>query len=131
MRNVAIVRAGMTPFDEYFEPGIGLDSIAAMTPADVDVAEVHDFFTGIEQISYEDLGVTERSGAYTLHDAAETTIGGGLPVNTSGGLKANGHPPGATGVAQCGARVGLAHNLGGPIAASAVTILEGPVARGR
>ncbi|MFZ0833723.1 MAG: thiolase family protein, partial [Mycobacterium sp.] len=60
----------------------------------------------------------------------------------SGGLKSKGHPPGATGVAQCvdqidqlrgqavnqvdGARIGLAHNIGGPTAVSAVTILEGP-----
>jgi acetyl-CoA C-acetyltransferase len=122
-------------------------SMAGMTPADVDVSEVHDFFTGIELISYEDLGFAERFGAYKLLEAEETTIGGGLPVNTSGGLTATGHPPGATGVAQCvelfgalrgeaidqvdGARVGLAHNLGGPTAVSAVTILEGPVAHGR
>jgi acetyl-CoA C-acetyltransferase len=65
-----------------------------------------------------------------------------LPVNPSGGLKAKGHPPGATGVAQNvelfeqlrgqadnqvdGARWGLAHNIGGPTAVSAITILEGP-----
>jgi acetyl-CoA C-acetyltransferase len=64
-----------------------------------------------------------------------------LPVNPNGGLKAKGHPPGATGVAQCvelfehlrgetvnqvdGVRIGLAHNIGGPTAVSAVTILEG------
>jgi acetyl-CoA C-acetyltransferase len=121
--------------------------MAGMTPADMDVAEVHDFFTGIELISYEDLGCTERFGGYNLLEAEETTIGGGLPVNTSGGLKAKGHPPGATGVAKCverfeqlsgeavnqldGARTGLAHNPGGPTAVSAVTILEGPVACGR
>ena len=119
-------------------------SVAGMTPSDVNVAEVHDFFTGIEIISYEDLGFAERFGAYKLLEAEETTIGGLLPLNTSGGLKAKRHPPGATGVAQCvelfeqlrgeavnqvdGARIGLAHNLGGPTAVSAVTILEGPVA---
>jgi acetyl-CoA C-acetyltransferase len=102
---------------------------------------VHDFFTGIELISYEDLGFAERFGGYKLVEAEVTTIGGGLPVNPSGGLKAKGHPPGATGVAQCvelfeqlrgeaanqvdGARIGLAHNIGGPTAVSAVTILEG------
>lgn len=63
-------------------------------------------------------------------------------MNPSGGLESKGHPPGATGVAQCvelfeqlrghasnqvdGARIGLAHNLGGPTAVAAVTILEGP-----
>lgn len=72
---------------------------------------------------------------------SRTSVGGALPVNPSGGLKAKGHPPGATGVAQCvelfaqlrgeaanqvdGARVALAHNIGGPTAVSAVTILEG------
>ena len=66
-------------------------------------------------------------------------VGGALPVNPSGGLKAKGHPPGATGVAQCvelfaqlrgeaanqvdGARVALAHNIATSV--SAVTILEG------
>jgi acetyl-CoA C-acetyltransferase len=104
-------------------------------------AEVHDFFTGIELISYEDLGFAERFGAYKLVEAEVTSVGGALPVNPSGGLKAKGHPPGATGVAQCvelfaqlrgeaanqvdGARVALAHNIGGPTAVSAVTILEG------
>ena len=121
-------------------------STAGMTPAGMDVAEVHDFFTGIELISYEDLGFTERFGGYKLLEAEETTIGGGLPANTGGGLTAKTHPPGATGVAQCvelferlrdeavnqvnGARIGLAHNLGGPTAVSAVAILEGPVACG-
>ncbi|MBF6220336.1 thiolase family protein [Nocardia abscessus] len=117
-------------------------AMAGLGPADVDVAEVHDFFTGIELISYEDLGFAERFEAHKLVEAAATAVGGVLPVNPSGGLKTKGHPPGATGVAQCvelfeqlrghavnqvdGARIGLAHNLGGPTAVSAVTILEGP-----
>jgi acetyl-CoA C-acetyltransferase len=73
-------------------------------------------------------------------ETGETAVGGRLPVNPSGGLKAKGHPPGATGVAQCvelfeqlrgvasnqvdGARWALAHNVGGPTAISAVTILS-------
>ena len=111
-----------------------------MTPQDIDVAEVHDCFTGVELISYEDLGFAERHEAYKLIEARETYVGGSMPVNPSGGLKAKGHPPGATGVAQCyelfnqlrgeaenqvdGARLGLAHNIGGPTAVSAVTILS-------
>src|SRR5690606_2510029 len=114
-------------------------AMAGLTPADVDVAEVHDCFTGVELISYEDLGFADRFGAHKLVEAEATSVGGSLPVNPSGGLKAKGHPPGATGVAQCvelfeqlrgeaanqvdGARVGLAHNIGGPTAVSAVTIL--------
>lgn len=117
-------------------------AMAGMSPVDVDVAEVHDFLTGIELMSYEDLGFAERLGGYKLLEAEVTSIGGSLPVNPSGGLKAKGHPPGATGVAQCvelfqqlrgeavnqvdGARVALAHNIGGPTAVAGVTILEGP-----
>lgn len=116
--------------------------MAGLTPSDVDVAEVHDCFTGVELISYEDLGFADRFGAYKLVEAGTTSVGGSLPVNPSGGLKAKGHPPGATGVAQCvelfeqlrgeatnqvdGARIGLAHNIGGPTAVSAITIMEGP-----
>ena len=50
--------------------------MAGMTPADVDVAEVHDFFTGIELISYEDLGFAERFGAYKLVEAEVRQVGG-------------------------------------------------------
>jgi acetyl-CoA C-acetyltransferase len=115
--------------------------MAGLTPSDVDVAEVHDCFTGVELISYEDLGFAERFGAYKLAEAGVTSVGGALPVNPSGGLKATGHPRGAPGVAQCvelfeqlrgeaanqvdGARIGLAHNVGGPTAVSAVTVVEG------
>jgi acetyl-CoA C-acetyltransferase len=117
-------------------------AMAGMTPADIDVAEVHDFFTGIELMSYEDLGFADRFEAHKLVETEATSVGGALPVNPSGGLKAKGHPPGATGVAQCvelfaqlrgeavnqvdGARVALAHNVGGPTAVAAVTLLEGP-----
>ncbi|MGE2733036.1 thiolase C-terminal domain-containing protein [Mycolicibacterium vaccae] len=115
---------------------------AGLSPSDIDIAEVHDFLTGIELMSYEDLGFADRLGAHKLLEAEVTSVGGALPVNPSGGLKSKGHPPGATGVAQCvelfqqlrgeaanqvdGARIGLAHNIGGPTAVSAVTILEGP-----
>ncbi len=66
-----------------------------MTDSDVDVAEVHDFFTGIEIISYEDLGFAEHSGADKLFEAEDTIIGGGLPTNASRGLKVTGRPPDA------------------------------------
>src|SRR6476620_2808650 len=68
-------------------------STADMPPIDVNVAEVHDFFTVNEIIGYEDLGFAERFGAYKLLQGEETTIGGVLPVNTSGELKAKAHPP--------------------------------------
>lgn len=114
--------------------------MAGLTPRDIDVAEVHDCFTGVELISYEDLGFAERFGAYKLVEAQATSVGGSIPVNPSGGLKAKGHPPGATGVAQCvelfeqlrghaanqvdEARHALAHNIGGPTAVSAVSVLS-------
>ncbi|MGW5375671.1 thiolase C-terminal domain-containing protein [Nocardia sp. NPDC003999] len=132
----------MTTFPATVRAARAAFAMAGLGPADVDVAEVHDFFTGIELISYEDLGFAERFEAHKLVEAGGTAVGGVLPVNPSGGLKTKGHPPGATGVAQCvelfeqlrgtavnqvdGARIGLAHNLGGPTAVSAVTILEGP-----
>ncbi|GAB2964296.1 acetyl-CoA acetyltransferase [Amycolatopsis acidiphila] len=132
----------MTTFPATVKAAKQALGMAGLTPSDVDVAEVHDCFTGVELISYEDLGFAERFGAYKLVEAGVTSVGGALPVNPSGGLKAKGHPPGATGVAQCvelfeqlrgeaanqvdGAHVGLAHNIGGPTAVSAVTVLEGP-----
>ena len=114
--------------------------MAGVGPGDIDVAEIHDCFSGIELMNYEDLGFCGRGQAAKLIEAGETSMQGRLPVNPSGGLKAKGHPPGATGVAQCvelfeqlrghavnqvpDARWGLAQNVGGPTAVSAVTILE-------
>jgi acetyl-CoA C-acetyltransferase len=116
--------------------------MAGVGPGDIDVAEVHDCFSGVEMMTYEDLGFCDRGEAPRLLEKEETSIGGRIPVNPSGGLKSKGHPPGATGLAQCtelfeqlrgeavnqvdGARWALAHNVGGPTAVSAVTILEGP-----
>ncbi|WP_067694017.1 thiolase C-terminal domain-containing protein [Nocardia jejuensis] len=132
----------MTTFPASVRAARHAFGMAGLTPSDVDVAEVHDFFTGVELMSYEDLGFAERFEAYKLVESGATGPGGSLPVNTSGGLKSKGHPPGATGVAQCvelfeqlrgtarnqvdGARIGLAHNVGGPTAVAAVTLLEGP-----
>lgn len=130
----------MTTFPATVRAARAAYAMAGIGPTDVDVAEVHDCFSGVELISYEDLGFAERFGAHKLIESGETTIGGRIPVNPSGGLKAKGHPPGATGVAQCvelfeqlrgeaanqvdGARTGLAHNVGGPTAASAITVLS-------
>lgn len=130
----------MTTFPATVKAAKQAYAMAGVGPSDVDVAEVHDCFTGVELIDYEDLGFCDRFDAYKLVEAGETSIGGRLPVNPSGGLKAKGHPPGATGIAQCyelfeqlrgeatnqvdGARVALAHNVGGPTAVSAVTILS-------
>ncbi|MGW0173612.1 thiolase C-terminal domain-containing protein [Rhodococcus sp. NPDC003322] len=132
----------MTTFPATVRAAKRAFGMAGLAPSDVQVAEVHDFFTGIELMSYEDLGFAERFEAFKLVESGATDAGGSLPVNPSGGLISKGHPPGATGVAQCvelfeqlrgsavnqveGARIGLAHNLGGPTAVAGVTILEGP-----
>ena len=65
---------------------------------EIDVAQVHDCFTLTELLTYEDLGLC-RKGAAKEHVRSGTFgPGGELPVNTDGGLKAFGHPTGATGV---------------------------------
>jgi acetyl-CoA C-acetyltransferase len=114
---------------------------AKIKPKDIDVAEVHDCFTINEIIAYEDLGFCKKGEGGKLIQMGETEIGGRIPVNTSGGLKAKGHPVGATGVAQiielveqlrgeAGKRQvkncewGLAHNVGGSGATVVVHILS-------
>jgi acetyl-CoA C-acetyltransferase len=133
-------KTDMTTFPPTVRAAKAAMKMAGVTPKDIDVAEVHDCFTGVELISYEDLGFASRFEAYKLVESGENYVGGSIPINPSGGLKAKGHPPGATGVAQCyelfnqlrgesenqvdGARVALAHNIGGPTAVSAVTVLS-------
>ena len=63
-----------------------------------DAAEVHDCFTIAEIMAYEDLGFVKRGEGHKLAKDGQTYIGGLIPVNLSGGLKAKGHPIGATGV---------------------------------
>jgi len=114
---------------------------ARLKPTDVDLLEVHDAFTIGEVLALEDLGFCKKGEAAKLIDEEQTYLGGKLPVNMDGGLKAGGHPVGATGVKQIveivrqlrgeagkrqvkDARVGLAHNVGGSGATAVVTILE-------
>ena len=104
--------------------------MAGIMPKDVGVAVVHDCFTIAELIAYEDLGFCRRGEAPMLIRDKETYLDGRIPVNIDGGLKAKGHPIGATGVAmtgeivkqlrgECGkrqvkgAKIGLSHNVGG------------------
>ena len=106
--------------------------MAGMTPRDVNVMEVHDATAPAELMIYEELGLCEEGEGGRLIDEGVTEIGGRLPVNTSGGLLAKGHPIGATGVAQIyeiwtqlrgeaggrqveGAKVGLTENGGGMV----------------
>jgi benzoylsuccinyl-CoA thiolase BbsB subunit len=73
---------------------------AHIGPEDVDVAEVHDAFTIAELLYYEALGFCDKGDAAKLLEDGETSIGGRIPVNPSGGLLSKGHPIGATGAAQ-------------------------------
>jgi acetyl-CoA acyltransferase len=104
--------------------------LAAIDPKDVAVAEVHDPTSPQELFDIEDLMLCARGEAIRLLENDETSVGGRIPVNTSGGLTSRGHPVGATGVAQIleiheqlqgragkrqvlGAKVGLAQMAGG------------------
>jgi acetyl-CoA acetyltransferase len=73
---------------------------AGLGPADLDCAEVHDAAASAELVIYEQLGLAELGGGAALIRSGQTALGGSLPVNTSGGLLARGHPIGATGLAQ-------------------------------
>jgi acetyl-CoA C-acetyltransferase len=116
--------------------------MADVKPEDIDVAEVHDCFTIAEIIAYEDLGFCKPGEGGRLIELGDTKLGGRIPVNTSGGLKAKGHPVGATGTGQAyeiylqltgqadkrqvkDAKVGLTHNVGGSGATAAVHIYRG------
>ena len=103
---------------------------AGVTTKDIDVFELHDAFTIMSALSLEACGFAERGQGIRLGLEGEITPGGGIPIATRGGLKARGHPVGATGVYQlveviqqlrgeCGltqvadARIGMTQNIGG------------------
>ncbi|MEM2214313.1 MAG: thiolase domain-containing protein [Candidatus Nezhaarchaeales archaeon] len=73
--------------------------MASITPNIVDVACVHDCFTIAEIMAYEDLGFCKKGEGPKLIREGQTEVGGKIPVNVDGGLKAKGHPIGATGIA--------------------------------
>jgi len=104
--------------------------MAKVDPGDVDVAELHDAFTILEIAESEDAGFFKKGEGHKALEEGKTKIGGDLPINPSGGLKARGHPIGATGVAQAveivwqlrgeadrrqveGAEIGFTCNFGG------------------
>ncbi|WP_144097520.1 thiolase family protein [Croceicoccus sediminis] len=118
--------------------------MAGVGPEDVSVAEVHDATAMGEIIQIENLGLCALGDGGPVSERGETTIGGRVPVNPSGGLESKGHPVGATGLAQVyeltmqlrgeagprqveGARVAIAENGGGLVgieeAVACVTIL--------
>jgi len=80
--------------------GERLFDAAGVDPDDVDVACIHDAFTVLELIELEELGFYDPGTAWEATMEGETAVDGALPVNPGGGLKARGHPLGATGVSQ-------------------------------
>jgi acetyl-CoA C-acetyltransferase len=70
---------------------------AGVTPDQIEVAEVHDCFTIAEIMAYEDIGLCGKGEGVKLLREGQTEIGGKIPVNMDGGLKAKGHPVGTTG----------------------------------
>ncbi len=133
-------RRDITTMDAVVHASRQAYEIAKIEPKDVDVAEVHDSFTIAEIIAYEDLGFAETGKGVELLREGFTVLDGGLPVNTSGGLKAVGHAVGATGVRQAveivlqlrgdagkrqvDAEIGLSLNVGGTGGTAVVTIFS-------
>jgi acetyl-CoA acetyltransferase len=118
---------------------------AGVGPEDLDLAEVHDATAFGELTVTENIGFCPVGEGGPFAEAGNTTLGGKLPVNVSGGLECQGHPVGATGCRQVvevfwhltgragkrqveGAKVGLAQNAGGTVggseAALSITILK-------
>lgn len=142
--------SGMPLHDRADLTSIGAAKIAAqqayemagVTAKDIRLAEVHDCFTIAEVIASEDLGFFEPGTGYGMAEEGVTARNGAQPINTSGGLKAKGHPVGASGVAQAieiwkqmrgeaGARqvkqdvpLALTHNVGGTGQTCAVHVFE-------
>jgi acetyl-CoA C-acetyltransferase len=117
---------------------------AGVTPEQLDFAEVHDCFTIAEILAYEDIGLCAKGDGVKLIREGQTEIGGKIPVNMDGGLKAKGHPIGTTGCSMIYELtkqlkeeaveksrqvplknyIGLAHNVGGTGHYCYVTILR-------
>ncbi|EKF19823.1 acetyl-CoA acetyltransferase [Nitratireductor pacificus] len=114
---------------------------AGVTLGDLSFVETHDCFTIAELIEYEAMGLAKRGQGASIALEGQTEKDGRLPVNPSGGLKAKGHPIGATGVSMHaltamqltgeaggiqvpGARLGGIFNMGGAAVANYVSILE-------
>jgi acetyl-CoA C-acetyltransferase len=114
---------------------------AGVMPEDIDLFELHDAFSIMSALSLEACGFAERGQGPRLAQEGEITISGRIPITTRGGLKARGHPVGATGIYQIvevvqqlrceagatqvdGARIGMAQNIGGSGATIVTHILK-------
>ena len=135
-------RASFTSFNSTKEAAQKAYTMAQLNPSDIQFAEVHDAFTLFEIIGTEDLGFFPPGEGWKALEEGTTHLRGRLPINPSGGLKARGHPVGASGLAQLveivyqlrgyagkerqleRAEIGLAQSIGGLGNNNFVTILE-------
>ncbi|MFW9910441.1 MAG: thiolase domain-containing protein [Candidatus Thorarchaeota archaeon] len=135
-------RRSLSSFAATVEAAKSAFETARIQPSELDVCELHDAFSILEIINMEDIGVVERGAAIQAIKDGQTEVDGDIPVNPTGGLKARGHPTGATGLAQIhdlfsqllekapsgiqvnGCDVGLTHNIGGFGNNMVVTILR-------
>ena len=126
----AIERGDMTTMKASVTAAKQAYQEAGISPKDISIAELHDAFTPLELISYEDLGFAKKGHGKDMIRKGATKLNGKLPVNTSGGLKAKGHPISPTGLSQIyeiviqmkkqagkrqvdNIKYGLAQNIGG------------------
>jgi acetyl-CoA C-acetyltransferase len=134
--------AGFTSLSSVVKAGEAAYKKTGLKPVDIDVAELHDCFSIAEVIATEDLGLSPRGKGASDIAAGKHTLGTGkIITNSSGGLKACGHPVGATGIKQIveiveqlrheagkrqvpDAKIGLAHNVGGSGTIAVIHILQ-------
>ncbi len=133
-KTLTAIPAGKTAAEQAYKQ-------AGVTTKEISFAEVHDCFTIAEVMAVEALGFAKEGEAYKLYENKETYFDGKHPINTSGGLKACGHPVGATGVKQAieatmqlrgeakgrqvtNATVGVTHNVGGSGATACVHVFK-------
>jgi acetyl-CoA acetyltransferase len=135
-------RSSLTSFNSTKEAAQRAYTMAKLNPSDIQFAEIHDAFTLFEIIGTEDLGFFSAGKGWKALEERMTHLRGKLPINPSGGLKARGHPVGASGLAQLveivyqlsgeagrerqlqRAEIGLAQSIGGLANNTLVTILE-------
>ncbi len=133
-------RKDICTLDATVAAGNRVFEMAKVERKDIDFVEVHDCFTIAELCAIEDLGFCKKGEAGKLTEEGVTAFDGSLPINPSGGLKACGHPVGATGVKQVyetvkqlrgdakgrqlDAEIGMTHNVGGTGATVVCNILR-------
>ena len=134
-------RKDITWLESTYQAGKRAYAMANKKPKDIDILEVHDCFTIAEICVIEALGIVKKGKGGEAAEDEITYLEGKIPVNTSGGLKAKGHPVGATGVAQVieivkqlrgeagkrqvkDPRIGMAQNMGGSGGSAVAHIFE-------